>query len=92
MRFYLFYFILKILLDGVLIYYTYDIYCFCCWMEFASYFKTSDIYVISASANNLWKGLTSISNAGRKKGRGKLMKKTLVKDLNVGQKIGFGKY
>ena len=40
-------------------------------------------------ADDLWKGVTSVSNAGRKRGRGKgLMRR---KDLNRGQVIGIGK-
>lgn len=40
-------------------------------------------------ADQLWKGVTSVSNAGRKRGRAKgLMRK---KDLNRGQVIGIGK-
>jgi len=40
-------------------------------------------------AEDLWKGVTSVSNAGRKRGRAKgLMRK---KDLNRGQVIGIGK-
>ena len=40
-------------------------------------------------ADDLWKGVTSVSNAGRKRGRAKgLMRK---KDLNRGQVIGIGK-
>lgn len=41
------------------------------------------------TADELWKGVTSVSNAGRKRGRAKgLMRK---KDLNRGQIIGVGK-
>lgn len=44
---------------------------------------------ILVPADDLWKGVTSVSNAGRKRGRGKgLMRR---KDLNRGQVIGVGK-
>ena len=40
-------------------------------------------------AEQLWKGVTSVSNAGKKRGRAKgLMRR---KDLNRGQVIGLGK-
>jgi len=44
------------------------------------------------SAEQLWKGVTSVSNAGRKRGRGKGVGKKTSKDLNKGQVIGVGKY
>lgn len=40
-------------------------------------------------AENLWKGVTSVSNAGRKRGRAKGLVRR--KDLNRGQVIGIGK-
>lgn len=46
----------------------------------------------SKSGEELWKSVTSVSNAGRRRGRGKrgsLSK--LRKNLNMGQRIGFGK-
>lgn len=39
----------------------------------------------------MWKGCTSVSNAGKKRGRGKLAGKGLTKDLNQGQIIGQGR-
>ncbi|KAJ8977472.1 hypothetical protein NQ317_001754 [Molorchus minor] len=42
-------------------------------------------------AQDLWKGITSVSNAGRKRGRGKRVSKSKIKDLNRGQVIGVGK-
>lgn len=39
----------------------------------------------------LWKGCTSVSNAGKKRGRGKMAGKGLTKDLNQGQIIGQGR-
>lgn len=42
-------------------------------------------------AQDLWKGITSVSNAGRKRGRGKNVSKSKIKDLNRGQVIGIGK-
>lgn len=43
------------------------------------------------SAEKLWKGVTSVSPAGRKKGRGRGSSKKVARDLNRGQVIGFGK-
>lgn len=45
----------------------------------------------SVSGAALWKGCTSVSNAGKKRGRGKLAGKGLTKDLNQGQIIGQGR-
>lgn len=42
-------------------------------------------------ADQLWKGITSVSNAGKKRGRGKTVSKKNIKDLNKGQVIGVGK-
>ncbi|XP_057657034.1 28S ribosomal protein S5, mitochondrial [Diorhabda carinulata] len=42
-------------------------------------------------AQDLWKGITSVSNAGKKRGRGKNVSKSKIKDLNRGQIIGVGK-
>ncbi|KAK7068008.1 28S ribosomal protein S5, mitochondrial [Halocaridina rubra] len=42
------------------------------------------------TAEQLWKGVTSVSNAGRKRGRGKGVGKKIAKNLNRGQVIGVG--
>ncbi|XP_016842830.1 28S ribosomal protein S5, mitochondrial [Nasonia vitripennis] len=42
------------------------------------------------TADSLWKSVTSVSNAGRQRGRGRGAKK-LMRDLNRGQYIGVGK-
>ncbi|KAB0803393.1 hypothetical protein PPYR_00363 [Photinus pyralis] len=42
-------------------------------------------------AEALWKGITSVSNAGKKRGRGKRVSRRNIKDLNRGQIIGVGK-
>nr|XP_022908850.1 28S ribosomal protein S5, mitochondrial [Onthophagus taurus] len=42
-------------------------------------------------AEALWKGVTSVSNAGKKRGRGKTVSKKNMKNLNKGQIIGVGK-
>jgi small subunit ribosomal protein S5 len=34
------------------------------------------------SAEDLWKGMTSVSNAGKKRGRGKEARRTMARDLN----------
>lgn len=47
--------------------------------------------IITVPAQDLWKGITSVSNAGRKRGRGKNVSKSKIKDLNRGQIIGIGK-
>jgi small subunit ribosomal protein S5 len=44
---------------------------------------------ILVPADDLWKGITSVSNAGRKRGRAKGLPRR--KDLNRGQIIGVGK-
>lgn len=46
---------------------------------------------ILVSGAELWKGCTSVSNAGKKRGRGKQAGKGLTKDLNQGQIIGQGR-
>ncbi|XP_059053159.1 small ribosomal subunit protein uS5m [Achroia grisella] len=42
-------------------------------------------------ADKLWKSVTSVSNAGAKKGRGKGAGRIRIRDLNRGQIIGVGK-
>nr|CAG4643205.1 EOG090X0689 [Ilyocryptus agilis] len=42
-------------------------------------------------ADHLWKGVTSVSAAGKKRGRGKGLGKKTAKNLNKGQIIGVGK-
>ncbi|XP_067617165.1 small ribosomal subunit protein uS5m [Eurosta solidaginis] len=42
-------------------------------------------------AEDIWRGVTSVSNAGKKRGRGKGAGKKIAKDLNKGQIIGVGK-
>ncbi|XP_066139934.1 small ribosomal subunit protein uS5m [Euwallacea fornicatus] len=42
-------------------------------------------------ADHLWNSITSVSNAGRKRGRAKRVSKKNIKDLNRGQIIGVGK-
>jgi small subunit ribosomal protein S5 len=42
-------------------------------------------------AEDLWKGMTSVSNAGKKRGRGKGAGRKMARDLNRGQIIGVGK-
>ena len=43
-----------------------------------------------ATAQELWKTITSVSNAGAKRGRAKRRGATKFKDLNYGQRIGQG--
>ncbi|XP_030382449.1 28S ribosomal protein S5, mitochondrial [Scaptodrosophila lebanonensis] len=42
-------------------------------------------------ADEIWRGVTAVSNAGKKRGRGKGSGKKIAKDLNKGQTIGLGK-
>ncbi|KAK4004601.1 hypothetical protein OUZ56_006334 [Daphnia magna] len=42
-------------------------------------------------AESLWKGVTSVSNAGKKRGRGRAVGKKMAKNLNKGQVVGVGK-
>ncbi|KAH8361324.1 hypothetical protein KR084_004984, partial [Drosophila pseudotakahashii] len=46
---------------------------------------------LSVPAEDIWRGVTAVSNAGKKRGRGKGSGKKVAKDLNKGQTIGFGK-
>ncbi|XP_075222075.1 mitochondrial ribosomal protein S5 [Lycorma delicatula] len=42
-------------------------------------------------AESIWKGVTSVSNAGRKRGRGRGNRRKIAKNLNRGQVIGVGR-
>lgn len=42
-------------------------------------------------ASWLWKSVTSVSNAGKKRGRGQRINARLIRDLNKGQFIGHGR-
>lgn len=53
--------------------------------------QTYLIAIITVPAEQLWKGITSVSNAGKKRGRGKGVGKKMAKDLNKGQIIGVGR-
>ncbi|XP_038206482.1 28S ribosomal protein S5, mitochondrial [Zerene cesonia] len=58
-------------------------------------FSTSPIVCVNffnkLPAEKLWKSVTSVSNAGAKKGRGKGAGRIRIRDLNRGQMIGVGK-
>ncbi|KAK7598367.1 hypothetical protein V9T40_006602 [Parthenolecanium corni] len=43
------------------------------------------------TAAHIWKSVSSVSSAGRRRGRGKIRGKKVIKDLNKGQVIGIGK-
>jgi len=58
---------------------------------FANSTRTSTNFFNKLPAEALWKGITSVSNAGRKRGRAKRVSKKNIKDLNRGQVIGVGK-
>lgn len=45
----------------------------------------------SVPGEQIWKGVTSVSNAGKKRGRGRGVAKGLTKNLNQGQFIGKGR-
>lgn len=47
--------------------------------------------LFTVSGEDLWKGCTSVSNAGKKRGRAKRAGKGLTKQLNRGQIIGVGR-
>ncbi len=54
--------------------------------------KSFDFSIIFylVTAQDLWKTITSVSNAGAKRGRAKRRGATKFKDLNLGQRIGQG--
>lgn len=58
-------------------------------------FSTTSVSCISffnkLPAEKLWKSVTSVSNAGAKKGRGRGTGRIRIRDLNRGQVIGVGK-
>ncbi|KAK0059908.1 28S ribosomal protein S5 mitochondrial [Biomphalaria pfeifferi] len=54
-----------------------------------SFSRTYVSFVNKVTADQLWSGVTSVSNAGKKRGRGRSVKKRL--DLNKGQRLGVGK-
>ncbi|KAJ3636733.1 hypothetical protein MTP99_000248 [Tenebrio molitor] len=58
---------------------------------FGNSVRSSTNFFNKLPANDLWKGITSVSNAGKKRGRAKTVSKKNIKDLNRGQVIGVGK-
>jgi small subunit ribosomal protein S5 len=48
-------------------------------------------FFTQVSAEELWKGVVGVSNAGKKKGRGKRVGRKKVTDLNKGQVLGVGR-
>lgn len=48
-------------------------------------------FFVKLTAEQLWKGVTSVSNAGRKRGRASGSSRKVAKDLNKGQVVGVGK-
>ncbi|GJQ80194.1 mRpS5 [Trypoxylus dichotomus] len=58
---------------------------------FANTARTSANFFNKLPADSLWKGITSVSNAGKKRGRAKTVSKKNIKDLNRGQVIGIGR-
>lgn len=53
---------------------------------------TYESFLISVTADELWKGALAETGVGVKKGRGKRRKKKLKKNLNRGQEIGEGRF
>lgn len=51
--------------------------------------RSTTSFFVKKTANELWKSVTSVSNAGKRRGRGKSSPR--IKDLNKGQKVGIGK-
>lgn len=51
--------------------------------------KSNLLFLVSAE--ELWKGVVSVSNAGKKRGRGRGADKKGKKNLNLGQRVGVGK-
>lgn len=49
------------------------------------------VHLFSATGQDLWKSCTTVSNAGRKRGRARRAGKGLTKHLNKGQVIGVGR-
>lgn len=49
------------------------------------------VFLSAVPAEDIWRGVTAVSNAGKKRGRGKGTGKKVAKDLNRGQTIGLGK-
>jgi len=47
---------------------------------------------VTVSGQQLWAGVTGVSNAGKKKGRGKRVGRKKATDLNKGQRLGVGKF
>ena len=47
--------------------------------------------VVSGSGDMLWSGVLGVSNAGKKRGRGKGAGRKRMVDLNKGQTMGTGK-
>ncbi|XP_003744864.1 28S ribosomal protein S5, mitochondrial [Galendromus occidentalis] len=51
----------------------------------------STSFFSKVTAEHLWKGVTSVSNAGRKRGRASGSSRKMARDLNRGQVLGVGK-
>ena len=54
-------------------------------------FQCINLYIIAVTGEELWRGVTSVSNAGSKRGRGKGTGKKRAIDLNKGQVLGEGR-
>ena len=50
------------------------------------------LFVSIVTADQLWSGVTGVSNAGKKRGRGRRVGRKKRADLNKGQELGTGLY
>ena len=46
--------------------------------------------ILTVSSDQLWSGVTFVSSAGKKRGRGRTVKRRV--NLNAGQRLGYGIY
>lgn len=58
---------------------------------FHTHSHNNSTFFVQVPAEELWKGVVSVSNAGKKKGRGKRVGRKKATDLNKGQYLGTGK-
>lgn len=59
-------------------------------IQFFDQFIICQYILFLDTAEHIWKSVTSVSNAGKKRGRGKGAGKRRAKNLNRGQVIGVG--
>lgn len=54
------------------------------------YEKVLNTTLLIGPATELWSSVASVSAAGRKRGRGKIKGRRIMRDLNKGQILGIG--